>query len=84
MFIEKVMKLEDKKGKRVLSRSEKFKEKVKLWTSFYRANPHRFVKDYLGIDLFLYQMILIYMMDKSQFFMYFAARGQGGYNRLLS
>ena len=66
-----------KKEQRVLSRSEKFREKVKRWASFYRANPHRFAKDYLGLNLFLYQQILLYMMDRNQFFMYFAARGQG-------
>jgi len=30
--------------------------------SFYRANPHRFVKDYLGIELKLFQKILLYAM----------------------
>ena len=30
--------------------------------SFYRANPHRFVKDYLGIELKLFQKIFFYAM----------------------
>ena len=30
--------------------------------SFYRANPHRFVKDYLGIELKLFLKILLYAM----------------------
>jgi len=47
------------------------------WASFYRANPHRFCKDYLGIGLKLFQKILIYMMNVSTNFMYLASRGQG-------
>ena len=45
--------------------------------AYYRANPHRFVKDYLGIDLRLFQMILIVMMNFNTNFMYLASRGQG-------
>ena len=43
--------------------------------AYYRANPHRFVKDYLGIDLRLFQMILIVMMNFNTNFMYLASRG---------
>ena len=50
---------------------------VAKWCSFYRANPQRFVKDYLSIDLKLFQQILIYMMMCSTHFMYLASRGQG-------
>ncbi|WP_063565465.1 terminase large subunit [Paenibacillus sp. O199] len=59
------------------NKSEVTKEKVKLWASFYRENPHRFVLDYLGIRLKLFQFILFYMMNASTYFMYLAARGQG-------
>ena len=48
-----------------------------LWVSFWRENPHRFVEDYLGIKLFFFQKILIYMLNKVPFFMYIASRGQG-------
>lgn len=47
------------------------------WGSYWRKNPHRFVKDYLGIDLFLYQKFLLYMIERTNVFMYIAARGQG-------
>lgn len=50
---------------------------VALWCSFYRANPHRFAKDYLNIDLKLFQKMLLYMMNVSHYFIYIAARGQG-------
>ena len=45
--------------------------------AFYRCNPQRFVKDYLNINLKLFQKILIYMMMLSNYFMYLASRGQG-------
>ena len=47
------------------------------WVSFWRKNPHRFVEDYLGIRLHLFQKILIYMINKVPYFMYIASRGQG-------
>lgn len=33
-----------------------------LWNTFYKRNLHRFASDYLGINLYLYQSILLYMM----------------------
>lgn len=45
--------------------------------SFYRANPHRFVKDFLGIELKLFQKILIYAMNFSDAFYFVAARSIG-------
>jgi len=59
-----------------MSKDQRWREKVKLWASFYRANPHRFVEDYFGIKLHLFQKILIYMAFHRDFFMYIAARGQ--------
>lgn len=52
-------------------------ENLMEWVGFWRKNPHIFAKDYLGISLHLYQKILFYMMNKVDFFMYIAARGQG-------
>lgn len=54
-----------------------FLKSVELWAAFYRANPQRFVEDYLHIKLKLFQKILIFMMNISNFFCYIAARGQG-------
>jgi tRNA(Met) C34 N-acetyltransferase TmcA len=59
------------------TKSERIMNSINIWCSFYRANPHRFCKDYLGLDLKLFQQILIYMMNISNYFMYIAARGQG-------
>lgn len=52
-------------------------ENLMEWVGYWRRNPQLFVKDYLGIKLFLYQKILLYMMEKVNLFMYIAARGQG-------
>lgn len=50
---------------------------IAYWAAFYRHNPQRFVKDYLNINLKLFQKILLYQMMYNNFFMYIAARGQG-------
>ncbi len=52
-------------------------EGFKIWTQYYRENPHRFATEYLGIGLFLFQAMLIYMMDKSDIFAIIASRGLG-------
>jgi hypothetical protein len=59
------------------SKSEKLMNGIGIWTSFYRANPHRFVQEYLGIHLKWFQVIIFYMMNYCYYFMYLAARGQG-------
>ncbi|MGG2091252.1 terminase family protein [Bacillus sp. S13(2024)] len=59
------------------SKSERMMDGIGVWASYYRANPHRFVKEYLGITLKLFQCILIYMMVYNHYFMYLASRGQG-------
>jgi hypothetical protein len=61
----------------IKSRDQKLRDGFKTWTAFYRANIHRFIEDYMGVKLFFFQKILIYMLDKSSFFTYIAARGQG-------
>ncbi len=58
-------------------KSKRIMEGVAYWCSFYRYNPQRFVKDYLNINLKLFQKILLYAMMHNNYFMYIAARGQG-------
>ena len=48
---------------------------VDAWCGYYRANPHRFAKDYLNLNLKLFQKILLFMMNVCDFFCYIAARG---------
>lgn len=49
---------------------------VAIWAAFYRYNPHRFAKDYLNVNLKLFQKILLFSMMTNHHFMYLAARGQ--------
>ena len=44
------------------------------WSTFYRRNLHRLATDYLGIKLHLYQIIILYMMGISKFFVIIACR----------
>lgn len=48
-----------------------------VWCAYYRANPHRFAKDYLHLDLHLFQKILLVMMNVSTTFVFIASRGLG-------
>lgn len=50
-------------------------EGVAYWGSFYRSNPQRFAKDYLNLNLRVFQKILLYAMMVNNYFMYIAARG---------
>lgn len=66
-----------KRRKKVKSKNDKIEEGIDIWTAFYRANPHRFVEDFLGIKLKLFQQILLFIMMHFNYFTYIAARGQG-------
>lgn len=60
-------------------KEQKIMETVAWKAGYYRANPHRFVEEVLGIHLKLFQMILLWVMVHYYFIMYLAARGQGRY-----
>lgn len=45
-----------------------------LWNTFYRRNPHLFVRDYLGIQLHWYQSIILYLMFRCTFVVIIASR----------
>lgn len=59
------------------TKSDKLMNGIGIWTSWYRLFPHIFVKEYLGISLKPFQMILIYFMMHFNYFLYIASRGQG-------
>ena len=61
----------------VVTSNDKFMGKVKLWASFYRKYPFMFCKDYLDLNLKLFQKILLYLMFNFNFFMFIASRGLG-------
>lgn len=58
-------------------REQRVLEGMAAWVSFYRANPHRFVKDYLNINPKPFQQINLVMMDRGIYSVYIASRGQG-------
>lgn len=63
--------------KKTVSLFQKREANLMTWVGFWRRNPHRFAKDYLGVNLHLYQKILLYLMNVHDVFMYIAARGAG-------
>ena len=59
------------------TKSERIMNTVAVRASFYRANPQRFAKDYLNLNLKLFQQILLFLMVRSTGFCWIAARGLG-------
>lgn len=45
------------------------------WCAFYRENVHRFVEDYLHVELRLFQKIILLMMNLNTITVFIAARG---------
>lgn len=52
-------------------------EGVGIWGSYYRANPHRFARDYLGIKLKIFQQIVLCLMNDKTNAMMVCCRGIG-------
>ena len=59
----------------VQEKADRLMNGVAYWAAFYRKNPQRFARDYLNVDLRLFQKILIYAMMINHYFVYIAARG---------
>ena len=59
------------------NKRERLDEGVKIWTSFYRQNVHRFVADYLEIQLKPFQVVLLYMIEKNLKSCLITTRGLG-------
>ena len=57
------------------TKSEKLMGGIGIWAAYYRLFPHIFVRDYLGINLKVFQMILLYYMMHFHYFLYIASRG---------
>lgn len=57
---------------------ERIQAGLQKWTAFYRANPHRFGIDYLGMTwMATFQQILINVFFKFNYAMVIASRGMG-------
>jgi hypothetical protein len=50
------------------------RNKVILWNTFFRRNPHRFIEMYMGVKLHPYQILWIYLMSISDTFVAIASR----------
>jgi len=52
----------------VLSRELDFerKERMKRWITFFRRNPHRFISEYFGIKLYPFQVLMIWILQRSE------------------
>lgn len=59
------------------SRIDRIMEGAACWASFYRHNPHRFAKDYLHVELKLFQKILLVMMNMCNVVAFIGSRGIG-------
>ena len=59
------------------NKRERLNEGVKIWTDFYRQNIHRFVADYLGIQLKPFQVVLLYMIEHNLRTCLITSRGLG-------
>ena len=60
-----------------MTRAEKIMQGAAVYCAFYRANPARFAKDYLHLDLRLFQKIVITMMILCSNAVFIGARGIG-------
>ena len=61
-----------------LNRQQKIDEGLGVWTSFYRANPHRFAKEYLGMTWMTpIQQVILNIILKFTYAMIIASRGFG-------
>ena len=58
-------------------RQQRILDGVAAWAGYYRCNPHRFAKDFLHLDLHLFQKILLVIMNISNSFVFIACRGIG-------
>lgn len=61
-----------------LNKSERVQQGLDIWVGYWRANPQRFVDEYLGIRPFsAFQRILLYVMFQNNYFLWWASRGLG-------
>lgn len=59
------------------TKNEKMMHGVAEWCAFYRENIHRFVADYLHVELRLFQKIILVMMNICTITVFIACRGIG-------
>ena len=60
-----------------MTRYEKVLNGAAVWVAYYRANPDKFAKEYLHLQLKIFQRLLLVMMFWSTTFVFIASRGLG-------
>lgn len=68
--------------KMAVKRDTLFWDNFKEWIVYWRLNIHRFVIEYMGVNIHLFQQIILYLMDSPNCysitsFIFFASRGLG-------
>lgn len=58
------------------TKSERIMNAVARKCGYYRKNPQRFAKEYLNLNLKLFQQVLLFLMVRCTGFCWIAARGQ--------
>lgn len=58
-------------------KSSRLMEQMKKWAAWYRLHPDKFVEEYLQLNLFFFQKIMICVMMMSTNLVFCAARGLG-------
>lgn len=66
-----------KRQSKFKSQKGRFEEGIELWTSYYRANISRFIQDYLEINIFWFQAIVLHLFHLKQFSFFVGSRGLG-------
>ena len=59
------------------SKTEALMNMIARRAAYYRANPHRFAEEFLGVHLKLFQKILLWAMSNNDHFYFVAARSLG-------
>lgn len=62
-----------RKKNRSLNTQEIYNRNFEEWVGYWRCNPHRFIMEYLGLELYDFQRVVLCMMDKYPQFIYVAS-----------
>ena len=64
-----------RKDQKNVSKTQKFTNNCEAWVAYWRANPHRYITEYLGLRLYDFQKVLICIMNFFPNFINVASRG---------
>lgn len=54
---------------------EQYNENFEAWVGYWRANPQRFITEYLGLPLYDFQKVLIWEMNNTANYIFIGSRG---------